>query len=106
MIDEGRLALRIDACATGPSGAVFATRDRYDLPDDSGRAYASMIGMRDAGDESIVAGSSEGEDAGTPALMTVDVRYANAATSAKMDGNAWQTRPWASSDASGTAWEP
>lgn len=106
-IDEGRFALRIDVRATGPSGTVFASRDRYAIFRTTRVApFASLIGTRDAGGQSIAAGSSEGEDAGTPALTTVDVRYVNAATGAKMDGNAWQTRPWASSDASGTAWEP
>lgn len=106
-IEEGRFALRIDARASGPSGTVFASRDRYAVFRTTRIApYASLIGTRDAAGESIAAGSSEGEDAGTPVLTTVDVRYVNAATGAKMDGNAWQTRSWASSDAGGTAWQP
>ncbi len=106
-VDEGRFALRIDARVDGPTGTVFASRDRYAIFRTTRVApYASLIGMRDAGGESIAADSSEGEDAGTPALTTVDVRYVNAATGAKMDGNAWQMRSWSSSDASGTAWEP
>ncbi len=106
-VDEGRFALRIEARADGPTGTVFASRDRYAIFRTMRVApYASLIGTRDVGGESIAVDSSEGDDAGTPALTTIDVRYVNAATGAKMEGNAWQTRSWSSSDASGTAWEP
>ena len=94
-IDEGRFALRISASASGPTGMVFAMRDRYAIFRTTRVApYASLIGMRDASGESIAAGTSEGEDAGAPALTTVDVRYVNAKTGASVAGNAWQSRGW------------
>ena len=106
-IEEGRFALRISVRAIGGTGTSFATRDRYALFRTTRLPpYASLIGTRDASGESIVAGIGEGEDAGTPALTTVDVRYVNAATGASMEGNAWQTRPWANADAGATAWQP
>jgi hypothetical protein len=106
-VDEGRFALHISASAAGPNGTVFATRDRYAIFRTTRLApYASLIGTRDASGESIAGGTSEGEDAGAPALTTVNVRYVDAATGASMEGNAWQSRGWANADASGTAWEP
>ena len=106
-VAEGRLSVRVTASASGPNGTVFASRDRYAIFRTTRTApYASLIGMRDASGEGVAAGASEGDDAGTPALTTVDVRYVNAATGASMAGNAWRSGAWEHDDAGARAWEP
>ena len=106
-VEEGRLAVRVTASAVGPNGTIFSTRDRYALFRTTRvPPFASLIGERDATGEGVALGASEGEDAGTPALTTVDVRYVDAETGAYVEGNAWRTGAWAHDDASATAWEP
>jgi len=106
-VAEGRLSVRVTSNASGPDGMVFSSRDRYAIFRTTRTApYASLIGTRDASGEGIATGTSEGEDAGTPARTTVDVRYVNAATGASMEGNAWRSGAWQRDDASATAWEP
>jgi len=106
-VDEGRISLRVTATASGPEGTAFATRDRYAIYRTTRvPPYASLIGERDASAEGIATGTSEGEDAGTPSLTTVDVRYVDAGTGASIEGNAWRSGAWARDDASATAWEP
>ena len=104
-VDEGRIAVRIRASASGRNGTVFSTRDRYAIFRTTRTApYASLIGVRDASGEGVAIGTSEGEDAGTPALTTVDVRYVDAATGASMEGNAWRSGAWSRDDAGCAYW--
>ncbi|HEY8320354.1 MAG TPA: hypothetical protein VIG46_01005 [Candidatus Baltobacteraceae bacterium] len=106
-VEEGRLALRVTASAVGPNGTIFSTRDRYALFRTTRvPPFASLIGERDATGEGVALGASEGEDAGTPALTTVDVRYVNGTTGASVEGNAWRSGAWEHDDAGATAWEP
>lgn len=106
-VAEGRLSVRVTARASGSNGTVFASRDRFAIfRTTRTEPYASVIGMRDASGEGVAIGTSEGEDAGTPAFTTVDVRYVNAATGASMAGNAWRSGAWEHDDAGATAWEP
>jgi len=112
-IAEGRLAVHITVAVSGGNGGnvgggeIFASRDRYAIfrtmriP-----PYVTLAGTRDTTADAIAAGTSEGDDTGTPSLTTIGVRYVNASTGAGVDANAWQSRSWNNIDTSGTAWDP
>lgn len=105
-VSEGRIAFAIHVAVTGAARETFAVRQRNALfrtiriP-----PYVALVGIRDATDEAIAAGSSAGDDAGLPATV-VTVRYVNAATGASTQANAWQSRGWNDGGSTSTVWDP
>jgi hypothetical protein len=106
-IAEGRTSVRVRVVATGSDGTSLAMRDRYVVfrvwkvaP------YVALAGTRDVSTDAIANGTSEGDDAGTPAVTTVGVRYVNTRTGASVEGNAWSSQGWSNSNASVTDWDP
>lgn len=106
-IAEGRTSVRIRVVATGSDGTIIAMRDRYaTFRVWKVAPYVALAGTRDVSTDAIANGTSEGDDAGSPAVTTVGVRYVNARTGASVDGNAWTSQGWSNTNASATDWDP